>query len=496
MIDPTPHTSPSVRSAQASSRLAVSVVIPAYNAARYVGEAILSALTQTHPPEEVIVVDDGSHDETATMVGARFPQVELLTQPHRGVSAARNRGWRAARGLFIAFLDADDRYLPDKLESQVHMLESNRRIGLAHSGWQLADAGGRVTQQVEPWHQAPDLDLATWLLWKPVFLGAMLFRRQWLERAGGFAEDLPQAEDVELILRLAQMGCRAAWLKQPTVVYRKHGQSATRQGAEQTRSLSTVLDRFFAQPALPGGVRRLERKVRYYTAAWAAWHAYQVGDPDEMRRCLAESLLLSRRPTDLTVVEWQGEFARRLLDEPQAAQALKDLRPIFREAAGLQADAWRETEALLDWSLNVWHPLLAGDLPASLRGLRAAGSTTGRHLAKLAQTAMLGVNTSPDAAHIAAWWAGALRERLIAPRERHEVTTLHLTLFSQAVLRRQWRPAAAAFAHAVRSGWQPAAAPAWGRFVRAAVRYAIQPRFTSREVRAAGPQRGLGNASK
>jgi len=261
-----PAESKSIRTSRGSGPLAVSVVVPAYNAARFVGQAILSAQAQSLPPLEIIVVDDGSDDQTVAVVEREFPQVRLLTQSHRGVSAARNRGWRATRGALIAFLDADDFFLPGKLAAQVRLLESNRRLGVAHSGWLIADEQGHVTRQVTPWVYAPDLDLATWVLWKPVLLGAMVLRREWLERAGGFAEDLSQAEDVDLLLRLSCMGCRAAWVRQPTFAYRQHGEGTSRRGAERARGLTTALDRLFAQPALPHSVRRLERKARYYTA--------------------------------------------------------------------------------------------------------------------------------------------------------------------------------------------------------------------------------------
>jgi GT2 family glycosyltransferase len=472
-IDPTPTPGGSIQSSQGATLAEVSVVIPAYNASPFLGEAILSALEQTRPPLEVIVVDDGSSDGSASLVATRFPQVELLVQPHRGVSAARNRGWRAARAPLVAFLDADDCYLPSKLETQSTLLQSNPRIGVIHSGWQLADEQGRVTGLVEPWLTAPALDLESWLLWKPVFLGAMLFRRRWLEQAGGFAEDLPQAEDVDLMLRLTQIGCHAAWLKQPTAVYRQHAQSTTRRSAEQVSSLSAVLDRFFTQPSLPGRTRRLERKVRYYTAVWSAWHAFQMGDPVETRHCLAESLSYSRRPVDHTVVEWQGEFTRRMPRGESRSRAVIGLRPIFREAAQLEGGAWQSTESLLEWSLGVWQPLLDGDLAESLRALRESGPTTGRSLAKLAQTAMLGVNTPPDSSAVDNWWKAALRQGLLPRNGRHEVTTLHLTLFSQAVLRRQFRRAAASLGYALRAGWMPAALPAWGRFLWAAARYAF-----------------------
>jgi glycosyltransferase involved in cell wall biosynthesis len=96
----------------------VSVIIPAYNSAPYIRETLESVLSQTHPPLEVIVVDDGSSDDTAAIVQSYNGRVRLLQQEHRGVSAARNLGIRQAQGDYVAFLDSDDLWLPEKLERQ------------------------------------------------------------------------------------------------------------------------------------------------------------------------------------------------------------------------------------------------------------------------------------------------------------------------------------------------------------------------------------------
>ena len=102
-----------------ASTRSVSVIIPAYNAAAHIARAIESALTQSMTPLEVIVVDDGSTDETAELVARRYPQVTLLRQDNRGCGPARNTGCAAARADWLAFLDADDTWLPTKLEKQL-----------------------------------------------------------------------------------------------------------------------------------------------------------------------------------------------------------------------------------------------------------------------------------------------------------------------------------------------------------------------------------------
>lgn len=107
----------------------ISVVIPVYNGERYLAEAIDSVLTQTRPPDEVVVVDDGSYDESA-QIAATFPKVHLLRKVHTGLSNTLNEGVRHTSGNLLAFLDADDRWLPEKLQQQLTVLMQDPSIDL------------------------------------------------------------------------------------------------------------------------------------------------------------------------------------------------------------------------------------------------------------------------------------------------------------------------------------------------------------------------------
>jgi glycosyltransferase involved in cell wall biosynthesis len=127
----------------------VSVVIAAYNGAQYLPEAIDSALAQTYPKVEVIVVDDGSTDSTAEVVGAYGARVRYLYQQNAGTAAARNTGIQSAQGELIALLDQDDRWLPEKLARQVPLFFDEPRVGLVHSGG-IRRADGSNNQYLQP----------------------------------------------------------------------------------------------------------------------------------------------------------------------------------------------------------------------------------------------------------------------------------------------------------------------------------------------------------
>lgn len=290
----------------------ISVIIPVYNGSRYLPAAINSVLEQTYPCSELIVVDDGSTDDTALVLQPYFsePRLRYVCQANQGVGAARNHGLRLAQAEWIAFLDQDDVWLPNKLALQVDCLQSQPQLGIVHSGWQIVDATGQLLSTVQPWRGLPTLDLQAWVQWKPVFLGAMLFRRDWLIQLGGFDERWQQTGDVDLALRLAAAGCPADWVKQATVHYRQHAANASRQVLEQIGELEAVLDHFFRQDTLPQTVRCLEQASRYQSWVWSAWRAYQSGYNREMANCLENSLRYTKQPFTAALCDWIEHFKR------------------------------------------------------------------------------------------------------------------------------------------------------------------------------------------
>jgi glycosyltransferase involved in cell wall biosynthesis len=268
----------------------VSVIIPAYNGDRYIAQAIDSVLTQTYRDYEIIVVDDGSSDRTPKIVEIYGDCLRYFQQKNQGVAAARNKGLEVATGEYISFLDQDDYFLPEKLSLQVALLDRQPNLTFVNSGWQIVNQIGEGITAVEPWHNLPKLDAAGIIVWKPVFLGAMLFRRDWLARTGGFDLTLVQTPDVDLVMRLALNGAKADWVKRVTVCYRQHSSNASLNSIEQARELEKLLDRFFQTDNLPREIKLLENKSRYQSLVWSAWRLYHTGNLTEMARYLEKSL--------------------------------------------------------------------------------------------------------------------------------------------------------------------------------------------------------------
>jgi glycosyltransferase involved in cell wall biosynthesis len=205
----------------------VSVVIPTYNYARYLPEAIDSALAQTFTDREIIVIDDGSTDDTAQVVRRFGDRVIYEAQVNAGLPAARNRGCALARGEYLAFLDADDVWMPDKLERQLRTLRENPTAVMVCGMMNRIDIDGKPLQGIKPglWPGETAMEMlergtalpSTWVV-----------RRSCFERTGGFDPNLTAMEDYEFAIRVANDG-RVICLPGIFANYRVHADSFSHQ---------------------------------------------------------------------------------------------------------------------------------------------------------------------------------------------------------------------------------------------------------------------------
>ena len=323
----------------------VSVIIPAYNGAAYIDQAIASILNQTYGNYEIIVIDDGSTDNTAQIVSQY--SVKFIQQANQGVAQARNKGLEVASGKYIAFLDQDDYFLPHKLAYQVGLLERQAHIGIVNSGWQIVNELGNLQAEVQPWLKLKTLNPSDMVIWKPVFLGAILFRRSWLEKTTGFNPQLEQTPDVEICLHLAALGCPGAWIEQTTVAYRQHRANASKDTPVQAQELNHMLGQFFDSREIPPEIRACEKDSRYQSLVWSAWRLYDTGYVDLMQQYLLESLDYSDRPLTEVMMQWIRAFSqyaseygrtleiRSLTSSPQWQKLLQSLLEMGRSQRSL-----------------------------------------------------------------------------------------------------------------------------------------------------------------
>lgn len=212
----------------------VSVIIPTYNRGWTIGEAVDSVLAQDYRDFELIVVDDGSTDNTPEVLDAYRGTIKVFRQENKGVSAARNRGIAEASGRFIAFLDSDDLWLPQKLSRQVEFFNTTPDALICQTEEVWIRSGVRVNPKKR--HQKP-----SGMIFEPslalclVSPSAVMIRRSLLEIVGNFDETLPACEDYDLWLRIS---CRFPVYRIDTPLIIKRG------GHEDQLSASFGLDRF------------------------------------------------------------------------------------------------------------------------------------------------------------------------------------------------------------------------------------------------------------
>lgn len=216
----------------------ISVVIPAFNRAPYIEDALRSVFDQDYPSIELIVVDDGSSDGTYEILKKHHGHgaIKLLTHPNRGnrgQSAALNLGLREACGEFVAILDSDDMFAPGKLEDQASFLKANPEVGMVYGQGHAVDAGGNFLFEVpangheeagDPNHLLLDCYMA--------LPGGALIRKSVLDEVGFFEESFRAGQDHDMALRIME-ATKTAYLPELAFFYRKHGDSISAKGLER-----------------------------------------------------------------------------------------------------------------------------------------------------------------------------------------------------------------------------------------------------------------------
>jgi len=288
----------------------VSVIIPTYNGERYILQAVKSVLSQTYKNYEIIVIDDGSTDNTKQVLQPYQHLIRYIYQKNQGAAIARNHGCRIAKGEFLAFLDGDDFWEPQKLEQQITYFAENPDIDLVQSGWNLVNQNGEIISKITPWDYAPELDLATWVIYKLVRPSALILRRHWWEKVGGFDHRYPPTEDLDFVLRLALMGCKSAWLTEIHAAYRQHENNLMSGGIKVMQNTEILMEHFFAKPDLPPEIRALKPRERYECFVWLGWRMYRDGFMQEMVESLQKSLPYSPFVLTETVAHWLETFKR------------------------------------------------------------------------------------------------------------------------------------------------------------------------------------------
>lgn len=261
----------------------VSVIVPSHNYGHFVGDAIQSVLDQTYRPTEVIVVDDGSTDDTPAVLGRFAGRIQALRLDGRGVSTARNVGLAHAEGEYVIFLDADDLLIQDGIAAQAARLLADPGLDGVIGAWYVSDTRLRTAALVRsplgPGDVLPQI-LQGNLVTTP---SALMLRRRAIVAAGGFDTGLSTAADWEMWIRLIRRGCRLDALRTPTAVYRIHGMSMSRDLDRAARDVLAVLDQTFGDPGLPAAARAVEAAAYSRMSQYLGQLYLEAGDEEGAR---------------------------------------------------------------------------------------------------------------------------------------------------------------------------------------------------------------------
>ena len=275
----------------------VSVVIPAFNAERWIADTLRSVVAQTYPDIEVVVVDDGSTDGTEKVVRSFGRAVRYVRQENAGVSRARNRGFEEARGELIAFLDADDEWLPEKIGTQVQRILARPEVVVSFTDCIYVDQSTnaevfRMRCRLEP-------DLVAGLLLHSCIVGnasTVMVRRTAFERVGGFDPAFSQCADWDMWIRLAGLGS-VDIVSEPLARYRIIPGSMSRSSTLLEKDTLGVLEKFFARPEQASRYGPMRDRIysnQYLILSGTHLHAGHLG---ASLRCLGLAAL--RRPAAL-----------------------------------------------------------------------------------------------------------------------------------------------------------------------------------------------------
>lgn len=284
--------------------IGISVVIPAYNAAKSIVRAVDSVLAQTRRPDEIIVVDDGSTDETAQRIKQYGSQVRYIYQENAGPSVARNKGIEAAKNKWIAFLDADDQWLPERLGLQFALLARNEHLVwvtgnfyrcLCDRDIRKPDVKPALAAKALAQQEYFDDFFRTSLPHGCGWTGTMLIRKEILQEAGMFQPELHIAEDTDLWFRIACRRPQIGYVTEPLAVYHMTTASSLMQKHRRLRFQSGLIEQQLQFASEHGRLDAFKPYVGRAVSSYIRGLLFE-NRPDEIRRLLDRfGELLTRR---------------------------------------------------------------------------------------------------------------------------------------------------------------------------------------------------------
>lgn len=265
----------------------ISIIIPTFNRRDYITTALDSVLKQTYEDHEIIVVDDGSTDDTKDVLKPYQDNIRYFYQDNSGIPTTRNRGIREARGDYIAFLDSDDYWLPEKLERQIECFSKNPHYGMVATRCSSIRPDGRLREKNRPGKSG-------WVLidlFKANFIrtSSAMIKKECLDTVGVFDESLPECEEYDLWLRIAKQ-YPVGFINDPLSVYTDNPEGVSTDSLAGRLLRLKVLEKDYLKECIPSPVYRKRLASNYH---YVGRHYLRRGEKIEGRKYLKNAFSLN-----------------------------------------------------------------------------------------------------------------------------------------------------------------------------------------------------------
>lgn len=268
---------------QINSGLGVSVIIPTFNRKNILSRAINSVLKQTRSADEIIIVDDGSNDGTDQLIATNYPDIRYISQENRGISSARNKGIEIATGNWIALLDSDDEWLPQKLNRQISAIQKQPEFGICHTNEIWIRHGKRVNP-MQKHAKYGGFIFSKCLPLCVISPSSVLIKRNIFNEYGFFDESLPVCEDYDMWLRICAF-MPVLYLEEPLIKkYGGHADQLSKKHWGMDRFRIIALEKLIMDPALSTGYRAkaikklIEKLSIYITGAKKRGKNFEINE--------------------------------------------------------------------------------------------------------------------------------------------------------------------------------------------------------------------------
>jgi glycosyltransferase involved in cell wall biosynthesis len=471
----------------------VSIIIITYNSETYIEQCLESALAQTYSSKEIIVIDDGSTDNTRQILEPFMEQIHYHYQENAGIPTARNKGLGLAQGEFINYLDSDDYFIyPEKIAEQVNILDANLHYGVVYGAYQHVDLKGNVINIIEPWTvlepQTIEHLVDHWFL----LLAACLFRKSWFDRVGGFDTQYTRLEDTQIGFRMICHGLKICWHYQVVYAYRIRTQARKSYNIERfiAQELIQMTEELFKNGTFPDSVQKKKHQTMYYKYQWVATLVGRTAQFEDLKTYIQGMIENCPNYLDssmigysvLSAIKYEAQLnGVPIIDKNQLIHTLQNMEL-------MQSTLPEDIDSLqfLQWWLDIWWLYFHLDIAHALNEFFTKERATIRlelekirdkpirQIVKLAQNSIIRTTASPEVHgtnRVTIFWEDVMSTRPV--HEKFNVITLYLTEMTRCMFARRWKPARHALIHAIRSSGGIGAISPWGRFLRSMLQFGV-----------------------